>query len=174
MKVDDGLKDVLNFGMPQLGPEIGRGQYGVVYACERWGRYGPCAVKSVVPPDDRHCNDLAMEFFYTKTLPPHDRVLRQAPHHPEILISLQPPLHYQVVRLHGAVMDFGYGGGGGQPAVLLVMERMKRDLYTAIRQSLPWPARLQVALDVIEGMRFLHSQGALPPSLLPVPSPVHG
>ena len=131
------LKDVLNFGMPGLGPEIGRGQYGVVYACLGWGKFGPCAVKSVVPPDERHLNDLAMEFYYTKTLPPHDRV----------------------VRLHGAVMDFGYGGGGGQPAVLLVMERMHRDLYTAIRQSLAWPARLQLALDVIEGMRFLHSQG---------------
>ena len=61
--------------------------------------------------------------------------------------------------MHGAVIDHNYGGGGGPPAVLLIMERMKRDLYAALRVGLSWPARIQLALDVVEGMRFLHSQG---------------
>lgn len=69
------------------------------------------------------------------------------------------PFHERVVRLHGSVIDHGYGGGSGPPAVLLIMERMKRDLYTALQQGLTWPQRLRVALDVVEGIRFLHSQG---------------
>ncbi|XP_064488035.1 dual serine/threonine and tyrosine protein kinase-like isoform X2 [Ornithodoros turicata] len=130
------LCDVIVSGMPQLGRELGRGQYGVVYASEAWGGISPCAVKSVVPPDDKHWNDLAMEFFYTRSVPDHDRI----------------------VQIRGSVIDHNYGGGT-TPAVLLIMDRLQRDLYTALRMGLNWPSRLQVALDVAQGIRYLHSQG---------------
>ncbi|XP_064160767.1 dual serine/threonine and tyrosine protein kinase isoform X2 [Anguilla rostrata] len=132
------LRDVLLNGKPKLGRELGRGQYGVVYLCDSWGGHFPCALKSVVPPDDKHWNDLALEFHYTRSLPKHERL----------------------VDLHGSVIDHTYGGGSSI-AVLLIMERLHRDLYTGLKAGLSLKERLQVALDVVEGIRFLHGQGLL-------------
>uniref|UniRef100_A0A671TMC0 Dual serine/threonine and tyrosine protein kinase n=1 Tax=Sparus aurata TaxID=8175 RepID=A0A671TMC0_SPAAU len=132
------LRDVLLHGKPKLGRELGRGQYGVVYLCDSWGGRYPCALKSVVPPDDKHWNDLALEFHYTRTLPKHERL----------------------VDLHGSVIDYTYGGGSSI-AVLLIMERLHRDLYTGLKAGLSLRERLQIALDVVEGIRFLHGQGLL-------------
>uniref|UniRef100_A0A3P9LZ90 Dual serine/threonine and tyrosine protein kinase n=1 Tax=Oryzias latipes TaxID=8090 RepID=A0A3P9LZ90_ORYLA len=132
------LRDVLLHGKPRLGRELGRGQYGVVYLCESWGGHYPCALKSVVPPDDKHWNDLALEFHYTRSLPKHERL----------------------VDLHGSVIDHSYGGGSSI-AVLLIMERLHRDLYTGLKAGLSLRERLQIALDVVEGIRFLHGQGLL-------------
>lgn len=130
------LIDLILYGMPCLEKEIGRGQYGVVYGCESWAGHSPCAVKSVVPPDDKHWYDLAMEFYYTRCIPQHERI----------------------VNIFGSVIDHSYGSGS-TPAVLLIMERLNRDLYSAIKSGLDWLSRLQVAIDVVEGIRFLHNQG---------------
>lgn len=130
------LIDLILYGMPCLEKEIGRGQYGVVYGCESWAGHSSCAVKSVVPPDDKHWYDLAMEFYYTRCIPQHERI----------------------VNIFGSVIDHSYGNGS-TPAVLLVMERLNRDLYSAIRSGLDWLSRLQIAIDVVEGIRFLHNQG---------------
>ncbi|XP_040841448.1 dual serine/threonine and tyrosine protein kinase isoform X1 [Ochotona curzoniae] len=130
------LQDVLLHRKPKLGQELGRGQYGVVYLCDNWGGHFPCALKSVVPPDEKHWNDLALEFHYMRSLPKHERL----------------------VDLHGSVIDYNYGGGSSI-AVLLIMERLHRDLYTGLKAGLTLEPRLQIALDVVEGIRFLHSQG---------------
>ena len=68
------------------------------------------------------------------------------------------PKHSRVVSIIGSVIDYSYGGGSS-PAVLLVMERLQRDLYQGIKTGLNNKGRLLVALDVVEGIRFLHSQG---------------
>ncbi|GFS69497.1 hypothetical protein NPIL_611421 [Nephila pilipes] len=130
------LRDIILYGMPHIGREIGRGQYGVVYSCDSWAGHSPCAIKSVVPPDDKHWNDLAMEFYYTRSIPEHERI----------------------VQIRGSVIDLTYAGGS-TPAVLLVMDRLQRDLYSALKMGLPWKSRLQIALDVVQGIRFLHGQG---------------
>lgn len=40
--------------------------------------------------------------------------------------------HERLVHLHGSVIDYGYGGGSSI-AVLLIMERLHRDLYTGLK-----------------------------------------
>ncbi|XP_078098178.1 dual serine/threonine and tyrosine protein kinase isoform X1 [Mustelus asterias] len=130
------LRDLLLHGKPKLGRELGRGQYGVVYLCDSWAGHSPCALKSVVPPDDKHWNDLALEFHYTRSLPRHERL----------------------VDLHGSVIDYSYGGGSSI-AVLLIMERLHRDLYAGLKVGLKLEVRLLISLDVVEGIRFLHRQG---------------
>ncbi len=67
------------------------------------------------------------------------------------------PEHERIVSLIGSVVDYSYGGGAS-PAVLLIMERLNRDLHTALKISLTWPKRLRVSIDIIEGIRFLHAQ----------------
>lgn len=135
------MSDFVRYGIPNQGKEIGRGQYGVVFSCEGWGGApGPCAVKSVVPPDEKHWNDLAMEFYYTRSIPDHKRI----------------------VKLRGSVIDHSYGGGCGiGAAVLLITDRMSRDLYCGLRAGLDWLQRIQIAIDVLEGIRYLHSLGLL-------------
>lgn len=68
------------------------------------------------------------------------------------------PKHSRIVSIIGSVIDYSYGGGSS-PAVLLVMDRLQRDLYQGIKTGLNYRGRLLVALDVVEGIRFLHSQG---------------
>ncbi|XP_034943579.1 dual serine/threonine and tyrosine protein kinase-like isoform X2 [Chelonus insularis] len=135
------MSDKVRFGIPHQGKEIGRGQYGVVFACDGWGGApGPCAVKSVIPPDERHWNDLAMEFYYTRSIPDHKRI----------------------VKLRGSIIDDTYGGvHGAGAAVLLITDRLSRDLYCGLRAGLSWIVRIQIAIDVLEGIRYLHSQGLL-------------
>jgi serine/threonine protein kinase len=60
--------------------------------------------------------------------------------------------------LRGSVVDHTYGGDC-IPAVLLVMDRLSRDLYSGLKAGLKWLVRLQIAIDVVEGIRYLHSQG---------------
>ncbi|CAF4534734.1 unnamed protein product [Rotaria socialis] len=128
------LKDLIQYGLPKQGREIGRGQYGVVYDCKNWANHQSCVLKSVVPPDDRHWNDLALEFHYLRRIPEHPRI----------------------VQLIGSVIDYS---DSDQTPVLLIMERLKRDLYGALKSRLEFSIRMHIALDVVEGLRYLHGLG---------------
>ncbi|XP_063897807.1 dual serine/threonine and tyrosine protein kinase [Helicoverpa armigera] len=125
--------DLLMYGTPELGREIGRGQYGVVYLARGGWAGRAVAVKSVLPADERHYRELAMEFFYTRSIPAHPRI----------------------VRLYGSIVQ----RGGAGPCVLLMSERKLRDLHAAVRAGLSFPARMRIARDIVEGIRYLHSLG---------------
>jgi len=129
------LSDQIQYGIPVHGREIGRGHFGVVYSCERWANKGPLALKSVVPPDDKHWGSLALEFYYAKNI----------------------PAHRNIAGFHGAVLD---ESSNGHTIAYLVMDRFARDLFAALKnKSLDPRTRFTVALDIVEGARYLHNQG---------------
>lgn len=130
--------DAILYGIPELSKEIGRGQYGVVFSTKKsWANYSRIAVKSIMICDDKHWNDLAMEFYYARSLPENERI----------------------VQIRGSIIEHNYNGSSSY--VYLVMERLTRDLYAGLKSGLDWVVRLQIALDVVHGLRFLHNHGLI-------------
>jgi receptor-interacting serine/threonine-protein kinase 5 len=125
--------------MPQLGREMGRGQYGVVYQCLKWAKYSFCNKVSCTT------RWKALEWLGTwislHKVRVYDVGLKL------FLFKRQITDHERIVKLIGSVIDYSYGGGCS-PAVLLIMEGMKQDLYTALKTGLAWLVRLQISLDV--------------------------
>jgi receptor-interacting serine/threonine-protein kinase 5 len=64
------------------------------------------------------------------------------------------------VNLVGALIDDDYSHGS-QAVVLFIMPRYPRDLHAALKVGLDFGTRMQIAVDVVEGIRFLHSQALL-------------
>ncbi|XP_063680560.1 dual serine/threonine and tyrosine protein kinase-like [Bolinopsis microptera] len=129
------LCDQLEYGIPIQGREIGRGHFGVVYSCIKWAGKGPLALKSVVPPDDKHWGSLALEFYYARNI----------------------PAHKNICGFHGAVLDESVNG---HTIAYLIMDRLSRDLFAALKsKSLDPRTRFNVSLDIVEGARYLHNQG---------------
>ena len=44
---------------------------------------------------------------------------------------------------------------------MFIMPRYPRDLHAALKVGLDFGTRMQIAVDVVEGIRFLHSQALL-------------
>ena len=65
-----------------------------------------------------------------------------------------------MVNLVGALLDDNYSSGS-QVVVLFIMPRYPRDLHAALKVGLDFGTRMQIAVDVVEGIRFLHSQALL-------------
>lgn len=63
-----------------------------------------------------------------------------------------------VLFIFKSVIDYTYGNGQS-PAVLLIMEAMRRDLYSALKSGLDWKTRIRISVDVVNGIRYLHSLG---------------
>ena len=70
------------------------------------------------------------------------------------------PRNDRVVNLIGALIDDDYSNGSSA-VVLFIMPRYPRDLHAALKVGLDFGSRMQIGLDVIEGIRFLHGQGLL-------------
>ena len=58
------------------------------------------------------------------------------------------PEHDRIVALRGSIIDYAYSNSYG-PAVLLIMDRLKYDLYTAIERKLKWLSRYSKDLQWI-------------------------
>ena len=79
---------------------------------------------------------------------------------PYVSINRTLPRNDRVVNLIGALIDDDYSNGSSA-VVLFIMPRYPRDLHAALKVGLDFGSRMQIGLDVIEGIRFLHGQGLL-------------
>lgn len=132
----DALVHKTLHGVPRLGKELGRGYFGIVYECKSWANYSPCAIKILQPQGAREWKEVALQYHYTRLMGPHERI----------------------VYIHACVVEKNKGKG---QMVWMVMDVHKCDLEEAIRDGLTWWQRCRIALDVVEGIRFLHSQGLI-------------
>ena len=68
------------------------------------------------------------------------------------------PKNDRVVNLVGALIDDDYSNSSNA-VDLFIMPCYPRDLHAAHKVGLGFGLRMQIALDMMEGIRFLHSQG---------------
>ena len=60
------------------------------------------------------------------------------------------PEHDRIVSLRGSIIDYSYGSGSSSsPAVLLIMDRYKCDLYAAIERRMNRLARYSLILTTL-------------------------
>jgi tetratricopeptide (TPR) repeat protein len=117
----------------QLGEKLGKGGFGIVYKAT-W-RLQPAAVK--VLRDDKP-TEATINAFKTEM---------------QIMASLRAP---NIVTFYGCVL--------GNPTYGIVMEYMpKGSLYSVLHssQTLDWPTRYKICLDIAGGLAFLHASHVL-------------
>ncbi|KAI0985930.1 hypothetical protein GJ496_001013 [Pomphorhynchus laevis] len=134
------LSGIAKYGKPVPDKELGRGYYGVVYSCNQWGPYKNLAIKSIVPIDNKHLKDTALEFNANISIPSHPRI----------------------IEIYGCIIS-SYGSSlHNQKQLLIVMERLNCDLHRMLEtQTLSLAQRLSIAKDVIEGIRYIHRLGLI-------------
>ncbi|XP_018011714.1 uncharacterized protein LOC108668953 [Hyalella azteca] len=167
----DAINNRVKYGLPVLGGELGRGHFGVVYSCKSWAKYSPCAVKTLLPRDSAQWRDIALQYHYTRLMGYHPRIVGI---HACLIDKYYGEGNKPVPgRAGGGRERWGSGSRSGAKAhgsksgalsnqcVLLIMDMHECDLDTAIRRGLLWYQRLRIALDVVLGIRFLHSQGLI-------------
>ena len=129
------LRDLIRYGLPKIGREVGRGHYGIVYEARDWANHRSCVVKSVVPHDDDNWQSLALEFHYCR-LKIIDRFAFRHSRKKQTFRRISE--HPRIVKLIGSVIDYS---DSDRVPVLLMMERLRRDLHAALKHHLEFSVR---------------------------------
>lgn len=133
------MHDMQSLGPAELGSRIAEGRLGDIYTCtsERWCKASPngqCVVKVV------KINQLC-ESTWNQTAVD--------------LVSMRDMIqsiggsHSNLLRIFGWVFH-------GPDVLHVVMERAERGLIAALREGLPEIIRMNVAVDVAEGLKAIH------------------
>lgn len=136
-------KDLMEiaYGDLKVGEELGSGGYGVVYKASWSGTH--VAVKFIKKEVQSQITHKALE-----------ELRNEAKHHASFV-------HPNIVRLYGVCMERMHYG--------LVMEYMVKGSLNQVLQNghvLPWKIRLQMAMDIVSGLTFLHTKTREKPVLL--------
>ena len=163
----------------QLVDELAKGSYGTVYAGVMHGSTYAVKIEEYSDGVEEQVN-LLVELTVLQSLP-HEKMVRSRPTSPLLIhmsryvfpLSLSftkyRSFYLTCMTVYHILLQVRFFGAGylaktnvGATKIMILMELCKNGaLREALKLSLPWNLRVRMALEIVQGLAFLHEQSII-------------